>query len=297
MRIDRSILAEVARLKLATPGVAAGKQHGDRHSPFLGRGMEFADYRPYGPGDDLRLVDWNVYARLEAVLIRLFHEDRNLTVQVCIDASGSMRYGTPRKIDHAGALGATLALIALKGRDEVRIGCAGGAGPITLVRGQNQTSFGRVLQYLEMVEAQGSGDLERALRSQVSWGKPDVLFFLSDMLVEEKQTDRLLRTLCASARQPVLLHVLSEEELHPDLRHPQRVVDEETGKELRIVGGRAAAQAYQKELSEYLTDLKTRCRALQIQYIQAFTDMAVSFLLNTALRRVRVVESASGAAR
>ena len=60
MRIDRNILGEVARLKLATPGVAAGRQHGDRHSPFLGRGVEFADYRPYGPGDDLRLVDWNV---------------------------------------------------------------------------------------------------------------------------------------------------------------------------------------------------------------------------------------------
>jgi uncharacterized protein (DUF58 family) len=297
MRIDRAIFADVARLKLVTPGVAVGTHQGDRSSPYVGRGVDFADYRPYQPGDDLRLVDWNVYSRLEAILVRLFHEDRTLSVQVCIDASASMGFGEPRKLDHAGALGAAIALVGLLNRDEVTLGCAGGAGPITIIRGQNQNAFVRILRYLELVEPAGVDNAARALKAQVRGGRPDRLFYVSDMLKSPEESDALLRRLSAVAGRPVLLHVLSEHELAPDLRHAQRVIDEETGEEVRIPGGRAAEHRYAQALAEYLEELEARCRALRIQYLRADTSLSVPTLLNGTMRRANVTQSASGASR
>ncbi len=297
MRIDREIFNRVAQLKLVTPGFATGRQQGERGSSFIGRGVDFADYRPYQPGDDLRLVDWNVFSRLETILVRLFHEDRNLSVQVCIDASGSMKYGEPRKIDYAGALGAALALVGLLNRDEVTLGCAGGSAPISVVRGENKGAFGRILRYLELVEPEGIEDPIRALKAQVRGAKPDRLFYLSDMLKEPKSMDRLLRRLSAVARRPVLLHVLGDHELRPDLRHAQRVIDDETGDEVPIPGGRAAEKRYAEALAEYLEEVQARCRALRIQYLRADTSISVPELLSGVMRRARVVQSASGASR
>jgi len=297
MRIDRDVLNQVARLKLVTPRVAVGPRQGERHSPYVGRGVDFADYRPYQPGDDLRLVDWNVFSRLEMILVRLFHEDRNLSVQVCIDASGSMAFGEPRKIDHAGALGASLALVALLNRDETTIGCAGGSGPLTVVRGANRNGFAKVIRYLEMVDATGIENPLKALKAQVRGSKPDRLFYISDMLKEPKDLDRLLRVLSASARRPCLLHVLGDTELTPELRTGLRVIDGETEEEIRVPGGRLGMSAYEKALAEYLDDIQTRCRSLRVQYVPAFTTVDVPELLNGVMRRVRVVQSASGATR
>lgn len=297
MQIDQDIVRQVARLKLSTPKVATGRHAGDRRSPYVGRGVEFADYRPYGPGDDLRLVDWNVYSRLQLVLVRLFHEDRNLSVNICVDASQSMAYGSPRKIDFAGNLAAALTLLGLLRRDNVTLGCSGGTGPAQLIRGQNQKLFPRALHFLELVEPKGVDGGIRALKSQVRGAKPDSLFYISDMLKEEKELDQIVRMMSALSRRPVLFHVLGEEELSPDLRHPKRIIDAESGEELRILGGRAAERAYNDALSAYLNDVKERCRALHIQYVEAFTNTDIGSLINDVLRRARLVQSASGASR
>src|SRR5690606_16952271 len=116
---------DLRSLRLAARGPASGARQGDRRSAVRGRGLEFADHRPYSAGDDLRRVDWNVYARLRTVLVRLYHEDRNLSVRICVDASASMAFGTPRKADHAAELAAGLALVALLVRDDVSVGCVG----------------------------------------------------------------------------------------------------------------------------------------------------------------------------
>jgi len=104
VRIDRNIFAGLATLRVAAPNHAAGGRPGDRRSRARGGGVELADFRPYAPGDDLRLVDWNIFARLETVLVRLFHEDRDLSVVIIVDGSASMGFGSPRKLDHAGEL-------------------------------------------------------------------------------------------------------------------------------------------------------------------------------------------------
>jgi len=259
--------------------------------------LEFADYRPYTPGDDLRLVDWNVWARLEMVLVRLFHEDRNMAVGITVDATGSMGFGQPRKCDHAAELAACLAVCALLVRDSVTIGCSGGVGPGVRVKGHNTKVFGSILKLLERIEPGGATDPVRAMRVQLQGAKQDRFFLLSDMLHEDREREGVLRLLAASSRRPVLLHTLSQQELEPDLSEPSKIVDVESGESFVIDGGRAAADKYNKALGEWIGGLRERCRELGVQYIPAWTTVPVRELMQRRLRRNRVVESIRGGGR
>ena len=110
MRIDRSIFAGLDALRLAAPLPTSGGRPGDRRSRARGRGVELADFRPYTPGDDLRLVDWNVFARLEQVLVRLFHEDRDLSLLVVVilkQGSGCGPWSWMASLSWVGSVGST----------------------------------------------------------------------------------------------------------------------------------------------------------------------------------------------
>lgn len=297
MKIDRELFKKVAALRLTTPRLARGPRQGNRRSPNLGRGVEFADYRPYSPGDDLRLVDWNVYARLEVVLVRLFHEDLNMAVHVAVDCSGSMDFGQVCKADHAAQLGAALALVAMFNQDTVSLGCVGGQGPKAVVRGQNENGFPALLKLLERVQPGGRAEPWRELEAQLHGRKVDRLFFLSDMLYEDEDRERVLRLLASASEGSVLLHVLSDEELEPDLSDAQLVTDAESGDELLIAGGARAAETYQRGLAAWLEKLQERCQRLGIQYVPAFTHVAVDRLLLGVMRQAGVAESATGEVR
>jgi uncharacterized protein (DUF58 family) len=243
--------------------------------------MEFADYRAYQPGDDLRLVDWNVYARLRTVLVRLFHEDRDLRVGVLVDASASMAFAG--KADHAATLGAALALAGLQRQDSVTLGVSG--APLR-VSGRNRSGLAGMLRVLESQEPSGAGDLVRDLRG---WERLDRLYLITDLLVPDAEQQRTLRALATVARAPVLLHVLGREELDPDLRRPCELTDSERGDTLLVQGGGGAARRYQRALTTWLDALQARCRGLRVTYVPAFATVPVQTLLSERFPRAGVL--------
>lgn len=295
MRIDRSIFAGLDTLRVAAPNPAGGGRPGDRRSRARGGGVELADYRPYTPGDDLRLVDWNVYARLEAVLVRLFHEDRDLSVAIVVDASASMGFGAPRKLDHAGELAACLAFLALRARDRVRVSVAGRRA--AHARGERVTALPTIVGMLERIEAEGEADLAAALAAEVDRGRADHVLLLTDLLVEPPAREATLRRLAAAGNRAILLHVLGDGELAPDLDDGAVVIDAETGEEVPVRGGRAAARTYAAELARWRAEIEARCAALGIVYAPAFTTAPARTLVADELRRRRVTEAARGGGR
>lgn len=297
MNVDRALLGRLGVLRLAQAGLVAGSQLGDRRSPFRGRGMEFADHRAYRPGDDLRLVDWNVYQRLRVVLVRLFHEDRNLHAGIVLDASDSMGVGEPRKADHAAILAASLALIGLRNRDTVTLTVAGGTGAHPRLRGHQAAAFASMLKLLEETEPEGVPDLGKTVRSLTDRGRLDRIVLLSDMLLEPEEREATLRALAVSCRHPVLLHVLDGSELEPDLSRGLEAVDAETGETVLVGDDPASRRAYREALEDFLQELRDRCAALRVAYVPAYTTVPASALVLDALRGARVVESAQGAAR
>lgn len=298
MKVDRTLLNDLSALRVGLPGLALGPQLGDRRSPHRGRGMEFADHRPYRAGDDLRLVDWNVYNRLRQVLVRLFHEDRNLHLGICLDCSGSMGVGSPRKADHAATLAAALALIGLRERDTVTLMLAGGDGSRPRLRGHQARAFARQLQTLESVEPEGAPALGDVIRRMADRGRIDRALLISDLFTEDDEAiDAALRALSVVSRRPALLHVLAHEELEPDLSEGIEAEDAETG-EVILVGDRAGlSEAYTKALHEYLKLIRTRCAAFRVQYVPAYTTAPIRSLVLDSLRRARVVESTRGSTR
>ena len=155
MKIDRGLFTDASGIRFVSPAFSTGSQQGDRRAQALGQGSEFADHRPYHPGDDLRRVDWNAYTRLSTLLIRLYHADRDQRVHLYIDATGSM--GVEDKLDRAGNLAMCLALAGLHHRDRVVIGCLKGEGSPVIVSGQDTRALPAMLHALKPVTASGDG--------------------------------------------------------------------------------------------------------------------------------------------
>ena len=298
MKVDRTGLARFAQLRLHAPSVATSLQQGDRRSPFLGRGVEFADFREYDPGDDIRLIDWNVYLRLGQVLVRQFNEERSLSIKICLDISESMAFGEPRKADVAAEVTAALATIALVHRDPVTLICFGHDRPPVRAKAVNLDGMAELVHVLEKVEPHGRGDVYKQLAGQVAsgsgGGRTDRLFLVSDLLCEPEEREQLLRLLAASSLHPVLVHTLSADELEPDLRDASRVVDAETGEEIVLRDGAEAAEAYEAALQDWLVAIETRCRTLGIRYLQIPPGVGIASFVEGELRRAQVVENAAG---
>jgi uncharacterized protein (DUF58 family) len=294
VKVDRQALARFAALRLHAQNQATSVQQGDRRSPFLGRGLEFADYREYDPGDDIRNIDWNVYLRLGQVLVRQFSEERSLSVRICIDTSASMGFGTPRKADRASELAAAIATVALSHRDPVTLCTYGGGQTPLRAKGVNLDGMAELLHLLERVEPAGRSDAYAQVAGQLGTGRSDRLFLLSDLLLEADVRESVLRLMAASSRSPVLVHLLSAEELDPDLDDTSRVIDAETGEAMVIRDTTSAKTEYLAGLKAWLADVDARCKTLGIQVLRPDESITLDDFVHRDLHRAKVVEHAAG---
>lgn len=292
MRLDPEILRGVRAFQMTGAETTHGSRTGERRSPHRGRGLEFADYRPYVPGDDLRTVDWNVYGRLGQLMVRLFHEDRNMGVSVCVDYSGSMASGEEEKLRHAANVAACLGMVTLTNRDTLRITCAGPKGTSPMTQGHDSRAMAKVMQLLEKASTGGTNTLETGIGTLMHMGKTDRSFLVSDLLVEQDARARVLKMLAASGRKSVLVHVLGAAELNPEFVDGQRCQDAETGVQVRIRWDAAGRKAYKDDLNKWVRGIEVSCGRLGVHYVQAWTTTPVLDLFSRVLRTQRLVRHA-----
>ena len=160
-------LAQLERLSLLSRRAFRGSVKGERRSPRRGHSVEFADYRAYGPGDDLRYVAWNVYGRLDRLHVKLFVDEEDLCLHLLVDASASMRFGTPSKLEYAVRAAAALGFVGLVNHERVGVGilrerASEGWPP---ARGRNQVVG--LLDFLGHVEPAGPTRLNEALAGRL----------------------------------------------------------------------------------------------------------------------------------
>ena len=291
MEVDAGLLALASRLRLTAPRFTRGQRQGERRGRAMGLGQEFADFRPYHPGDELRRVDWNAYRRLETLLVRLSHEDRDQRVLIAVDATGSMALGG--KADHAASIAAGLSLAGLMARDHVRLGIA--HTPAAMHSGDDARALPSMIQGLQGVTPGGQADLRALLLAWAAGRRFDRAFLLSDLLVEPEDAEGALSALATVAERPVLLQVLSPEDIHPDLSGTLELEDAETGERLRLEGSRSVSDAYRAAYDRWDHAVGTRCRRLRIQRVQALTGQPAADLLTGALRKAGVLRSRQGA--
>ncbi len=286
---DEAFLRQLERLLLLMRSPVRGGLKGGRRSVKRGQSVEFADYRDYALGDDLRQLDWNVYARLEKLFVKLFIEEEDVTVTLLLDASASMATGHPQKLMFAKRAAAALGYIGLASEDKVSVSALTGrmARRRASLRGSGRVF--RLLADLSAIEpAQGPTDLVAAARHAAAQlhGR-GVVVLLSDLL--DPGADRVVRELAATGSELIVMHILSPDELDPPLEGDLRLVDTETGDRVDITADLATIDAYKARLAAWkdgFADIAAKRRA---SYVDLASDVNLAELMFAELRRRRVL--------
>ena len=283
--LSPDLMAQLERLELVTRKVFRGRLKGERRSKRKGQSVEFADFRNYVPGDDLRMLDWNLYARLDKLIIKLFLEEEDLHFFTLIDASMSMSFGQPTKLDYAKQLAAALGFVGLIRTDRVRIETLGQSihqrGPV--LRGRR--SVWRMMEYLDGIEPGENTSLAEGVKNfTLRNSGRGILVLLSD-LMDKEGYDSALRYLARQRMDVYVIQILSQEELEPDVKGDLRLVDCEDGDEAEITVSAPLLARYKQTLNAFVSGAQEFCSRRGINYLVANTQTPVNELIASYLRR------------
>ena len=286
---DETFLRRLEQLELASRRMTAGRMKGERRSVRRGQSVEFADYRNYAAGDDLRQLDWNAYARLEKLFVKLFVEEEDVTVHLLVDASRSMDYGEPNKLDAARRAAAALGYLGLASMDRVSVaflgdGAATGMRPM---RGKRRAL--ELFQFLATPRTERLTGLAAAARSYAARMRGTGPLLLISDLMDPGYLDAL-RDLAGTRCQLSVLHLLAPDEIEPEVPPDARLVDNETGQAVEVSGDDDLIERYRARLAEWQDEIASFVSRRGGAYVQVPSDLDLSYLLFDVLRRRRVVE-------
>ena len=282
--LSPELLAKLEKMELISRKIFRGRMKGERRSRRKGQSVEFADFRSYVPGDDLRFIDWNTYARLDRLFLKLFLEEEDLHFYALIDASLSMDFGEPTKFDYARQLAAALGFVGLVRGDRVKIQTLGepSGQNAPALRGRHQ--LWKMLEYLDGVEAGENISLVDGVKNFClhNSGK-GIVVLISDLMYKEGY-EAALRYLLAQDMDIYVIHVLSAEELEPDLKGDLRLVDCEDGDTAEITVSGPLMKRYKQTLATFVETAREFCTRRGILYLMARNEVPVEQLVTGYLR-------------
>lgn len=289
--LDAGFLKKLERLSVGAKQAFPGRRKGERRSPRRGgASIEFADYREYVPGDDLRYVDWKAYGRLERLFVKLFTEEEDLTIHLLVDASQSMAFGggsgsedRPTKFDYARKVAAALGYVGLVTYDRVSVAgfsqTVGKRVPIL----RSRAAVPQLFQYLEQLRPGGATDFAPALQNYTLRApSPGVCVVLSDFF--DPHWEKGIRALLSRRFQVVLLQILDPGEIEPEMIGDLRLVDSETGESREISVTPQILDRYREALGVFCSHLSETSSRYGMDYIRIATDAPIEDLLLKTLR-------------
>ena len=288
--LDPEFLHKLEQLELVSKKIFVGRMKGERKSKRRGSSVEFADHRNYSVGDDLRHIDWNVYGRLDKLFLKLFLEEEDLHVYTLLDTSLSMDFGEPTKLHYGKQVAAALAFIGLCNHDRIILDTYSTAlvTGMPSVRGRSQ--MWRVVQYLEQLAASGSSNLTASAKAfAIKHAGKGVVVVISDFL-DKHGYEEALRYLLARNLDIYVVHVLSREEVEPEVVGDLRLVDSEDEDEAEITVSAPLLKRYKENLNGFVGGLKEWCTKRGITYIfttnqNPFDRLVLNYLRERGLVR------------
>jgi uncharacterized protein (DUF58 family) len=283
--LDADFLTRLERLEIVSRRIFAGKTKGERRSPRKGESVEFADYRPYVVGDDLRFLDWNLYARLDALFLRLFLEEEDLNVTLLVDLSASMDRGEPSKALYAKRVAAAVAYIGLVNLDRVNVYvyCDRLVSRLSGLRSRRMMS--RVVRFLSDAPVEGVSRFSAAARQfAAQHTSGGVVLVLSDFL-DKHGFEEGLRYLVGRRLDVYALQILSPQEIEPDLAGDLKLVDCEDDDVAEVTISRPLLARYKANLEAYCKSLRDYCVRRGMNYLLASTAVPFDQLVIHYLRQ------------
>lgn len=283
--LPADLLQKLARMTLRPDRSRAGRTGGEQRSVRRGQSQEFADHRPYVPGDDLRFLDWHVYGRLDALWVKLFQEEDDRVVQILLDCSGSME---GEKLDYARQVAAALAWVALGGSDRVAIGALAEKLKSWDPPRRGRSAGPAIFHSLEAIRPGGTTDLGRCLDGLPKQRTGGLALLFTDLLYPEGP-DLALRRLLSRGCDVHVVHVLSPLDLRPGLEGDVVLVDAETGEELAATLDDDVLDRYEATLKAWTEEMAATCRRLGCGYSRIVTGTPLEELILGDLRRAGLV--------
>lgn len=282
--LSPDLMRKLDALELRARRPLAGRIRGEQRSVRKGHSLEFADYRTYIQGDDLRFVDWKIFARLDRLFLKMFMEEEDLFVYVLLDASHSMGMGEPAKFPCAIRLAAALSYLALAGTHRIAIQPYAEAlrPPLDPLRGRGQ--YGRVEQYLRGLEPQGATETRSGLaafRDRIRGA--GIVFLISDLLDRQGSVEAL-KPLLAGRFDVAVLHLLSPDEEEPMWDGDWKLLDIEDGGTVGVSMSARLRDAYAQTVRKFRAEQQSACSRFGFTYVPIRSDLSVESVLLHSLR-------------
>jgi uncharacterized protein (DUF58 family) len=287
---DERFLRRLERLSMQAQRTLRGNPaRGEHLSRHLLPSSIFSDHRPYAPGDDLRYVDWNAYARQDVMLIKQGEAEQDIDVHLLLDISRSMAWGDPPKMRVMQQLAGALGYLALSHSDRVHVAPFGDTPikPLGPVQGKGRVM--EMLRYIEHIPMQQQTHLHDVLTNYARrHRRGGMLILCSDLLTQEGLSEGLEK-LKPPRWQVMVLHILDPREIRPDFDGAMELLDSETGKSLPLTPESHVIQAYQRNVQTWLETMAMICSRRGANYARIQTDMPLERKVVPYLRSRRML--------
>lgn len=259
-----------------------------------GQTVEFADYREYMLGDDIRRIDWNLYSRFEKYFLKLFTDERQMHVQIFLDCSASVGKSDPHKAAYAVGVTAALGFLSVQNMDKLSIRLVKGdraEDPFGTIVGKN--SFYRVIGELEKLTFEGASNLSAAVTSAPVGTNDGLTVIVSDFL-DDGDWKKAVDYLCYKKRQVLLIQVLTPEEIDPSYNGRVNLIDSESEdlldeRNMKIKITKGMLEAYQAALEDMQAEMKTFCASREAEYLSVSTADPIEQVLFGKLFKAGIV--------
>ncbi|MDB2553194.1 DUF58 domain-containing protein [Gammaproteobacteria bacterium] len=285
--LDPSVLAGIDNLELRARVAVEGFLSGLHRSPHRGFSVEFNDYRQYQRGDDLRHVDWKLYARSEKFYIKQYEDETNTRCMLALDTSASMAYGSKglSKLDYAISVASALAYFIMRQRDAVGLLTYDDKLRDFLPARARQPHLMQLLRVLSQVQPGQQTDAAKPLEDlAATLTKKSLVLLISDLLQGEEATLATLRNLRAMGHDVIVLHVMDDSELHFNFDESSEFIDSETG-EAFITTPASVREAYLDNVNRFLDDCKKQCQRAGVDYCLLNTSEPIDAALAAFLSK------------
>jgi uncharacterized protein (DUF58 family) len=292
---DADFLKKLERLRLIAKRLDWAGAKGEHAASRKGYSLEFSDYRRYQRGDDLRYVDWNIYRRLDRLVLKVFTAEEEMNIYLLIDTSASMASPASTtksetvKIGYAKKVAAALGYIGLRNLDRVGGAAFSSSLQAPLKLGRGRTQILRLFGFLNGLSCGGPTDLRAAIhRFTTLFPHPGLAVIVSD-LFDPSGWRSAVEELARKKYQVLIIHVLDEDELQPGLLGDVALVDAEGSRERRLFVDAELARRFQEELARYFRDIEAACASLRVDYLRTTTKVPFDEFVLKSLRQAASV--------